>query len=167
MMARRHGSTLTELVVAVGIMMVLAAVSVPIFLNQRQQSWRMSVKNDVAAASVVANSFMRQGSTGTSGGVAGASYVVTAAATPADCSPTACSVTFDNANGDTPTGNLDAQHMVTIAKGNSLKIEIADHKYTVTGTNSRIPGWSYAFDSTTGAGTWKQNNTTNFEKAGS
>jgi surface protein len=110
---------------------------------------------------------MRQGSTGTSGGVAGASYVVTAAATPADCSPTACSVTFDNANGDTPTGNLDAQHMVTIAKGNSLKIEIADHKYTVTGTNSRIPGWSYAFDSTTGAGTWKQNNTTNFEKAGS
>jgi surface protein len=166
MMARRHGSTLTELVVAVGIMMVLAAVSVPIFLNQRQQSWRMSVKNDVAAASVVANSFMRQGSTGTSGGVAGASYVVMAAATPADCSPTACSVTFDNANGDTPTGNLDAQHMVTIAKGNSLKIEIADHKYTVTGTSGRISGWSYAFDSTTGAGTWKQNNTTNFKKAG-
>ena len=150
----------------VGIMMVLAAVSVPIFLNQRQQSWRMSVKNDVAAAAVVANSFMRQGSAGTSGGVAGASYAVTAAATPADCSPTACSVTFDNANGDAPTGNLDAQHMVTIAKGNSLKIEIADHKYTVTGTNSRISGWSYAFDSTTGAGTWKQNNTTNFKKAG-
>ena len=165
-MTRRHGSTLTELVVAVGIMMVLAAVSVPIFLNQRQQAWRMSVKNDVAAASVVANSFMRQGSTGTSGGVAGAAYV-TPAASAATCSPSACAVTFDNANGDTPTGNLDAQHMVTIAKGNSLKIEIADHKYTVTGTNGRISGWSYAFDSTTGAGTWKQNNTTNFKKASS
>jgi surface protein len=166
MMARRHGSTLTELVVAVGIMMVLAAVSVPVFLNQRQQSWRMSVKNDVAAASVVANSFMRQGSTGTSGGVAGAAYVTPASDTDA-CSPSACTVTFDNTTGSTPVGRLDAQHSVTVTRGNSLRVAIADHRYTVTGSSSRIAGWSYVFDSTSGAGSWKQNNTTNFKKASS
>lgn len=50
---RKRGFTLIELLVVVIIIGILAAVAVPIFLNQRKSAWNSTVQSDVKNASLV------------------------------------------------------------------------------------------------------------------
>ena len=52
------GFTLVELLVVVIIIGIVAAVSVPIYLNQRKSAWNSSVQSDVKNASLAIETAM-------------------------------------------------------------------------------------------------------------
>jgi type IV pilus assembly protein PilA len=128
---REKGFTLIELLVVVIIIGILAAIAVPVFLNQRKSAWNSSVQSDVKNASLV----VETAATDNNGSVSGLKVDGTA---PVDGTATALTSTVGS-------------DKVTISTGNKLAITITGNAYKITGANSNAGTKAYQYDSDGGA----------------
>ena len=61
-----EGFTLIELLVVIIIIGILAAIAIPVFLNQRQKGWEAAVKSDLRNAATSQETYLTENNTYTS-----------------------------------------------------------------------------------------------------
>jgi type IV pilus assembly protein PilA len=140
---KEEGFTLIELLVVMIIIGILAAIAIPVFLNQQKKGYDASVKSDLRTVSTELNTYYTDNQTYLAVGF-GTTATVVVPATTAATAPSAASI------WSTQTTNTVGGDAVNISKGTVIQMTYGGaNGFCLVGWNTKSSNY-YTYDSLLG-----------------